>query len=157
VKPHITLMRHHIAGKVAEIAFILDEVVSTDWEDSKASTVIAPRNRSSDDGYHPVSRRLRHLTLLAWVSAAGDGLTPMISSRAPIRDSLWGHGFNRMKTRWCATKPPQISTRSYVMRISLSRLFRIEPVCVFARTGAALSAPPADHDFQYLDHGVPSH
>jgi hypothetical protein len=42
-----------------------------------------------DDVYHSVARRYGHVTLLACVSAAGDALTPMVSSGAEIPDSIW--------------------------------------------------------------------
>jgi hypothetical protein len=39
-----------------------------------------------------VSRRYRHLALLACVSAGGDALTPMVLTSSPIRDGIWSTG-----------------------------------------------------------------
>jgi hypothetical protein len=45
-----------------------------------------------EDVDHPLSRKFKHLSLLACVSAAGDSLTPLVVSASAIRDSLWSNG-----------------------------------------------------------------
>jgi hypothetical protein len=82
-------MKSVVAGKFTEFVFNLDEVGSSDWEDWKPRKVIVPRTVSQDNVYHSVSRRYRHLTLLACVSAGGDTLTPMVLTGFPIRDEIW--------------------------------------------------------------------
>jgi hypothetical protein len=78
-----------VARKFAELIFNLDEVGPSDWEDPKPRKVIAPRTVSPDEVYHLVSRRYRHLTLLACVSAGGDALTPMVLTSSRVRDDIW--------------------------------------------------------------------
>jgi hypothetical protein len=85
-------MKSIVAEKFAELVFNLDEVGSSDWEDRKPRRVIAPRTVSPDDVYHPVSRRYRHLTFLACVSAGGDALTPIVLTSSLIRDDIWSTG-----------------------------------------------------------------
>jgi hypothetical protein len=95
LEDHIRLMREHITGKFSELVFNLDEVGSSDWEDRKPRKVIAPLDVAAGNVFHPVSRKYRHVTLLACVSAAGDALTPMIISQTPVRDSLWRQGLRQ--------------------------------------------------------------
>jgi hypothetical protein len=92
LEEHFQLMKSVVEGKLSELVFNLDEVGFSDWEDRKPRTVIVPPSVSPDDVYHPVSRKYRHSTLLACVSAAGDALTPMIIVGSIIPDSLWDNG-----------------------------------------------------------------
>jgi hypothetical protein len=87
VESHIVLMRMHIMGRFSWMVFNLDEVGSSDWDDSKPRIVLAPVTVSAGEAFHSVSRRYRYVTLLTCVSAAGDALTPMIISQTPVRDS----------------------------------------------------------------------
>jgi hypothetical protein len=95
LEAHIALMRTHVTGRFSEIVFNLDELGSSDWEDRKPRKVLAPVAVSAGEMFHSVSRRYRHVTLLACVSAAGDALTPMIISQAPVRDSLWSRSLRQ--------------------------------------------------------------
>ena len=92
LEEHIQTMKIHVAGRFSELIFNLDELGSADWEDRKVKKVIVPADVRKEDVYHAVSRRHRHVTLLACVSAAGDALTPMLITGNTIRESLWGHG-----------------------------------------------------------------
>jgi hypothetical protein len=82
------LLKAHLTGKVAELVFNLDELGSADCEDRKAQKVIVPAGVAKEDVYHPVSRRYRHMTLLAGLSASGDALTPLVIAASPISDAL---------------------------------------------------------------------
>jgi hypothetical protein len=66
----------------------LDELGSADWEDRKATKVIVPAGEAKEEVDHPVSRRHRHMTLLACVSASGDALTPLVITASLISDAL---------------------------------------------------------------------
>jgi hypothetical protein len=94
LEEHIQTMKVkvHVAGKFSELVFNLDELGSADWEDCKVKKVIVPADVHKEDVYHAVSRRHRHITLLAYVSAAGDALTPMLITGNPILESLWSRG-----------------------------------------------------------------
>jgi hypothetical protein len=76
LEEHIHLLKTHITGKVADLVFNLDELDSADWDDRKAKKGITPDGLAQEDVSHAVSRRHRQMTLLAYVSAAGDALTP---------------------------------------------------------------------------------
>jgi hypothetical protein len=92
LEEHIQTMKVHVAGKFSELVFNLDELGSADWEDCKAKKVVVPADVRKEDVYHAVSRRHRHVTLLACVSPAGDALTPMLITGNPILESLWSRG-----------------------------------------------------------------
>jgi hypothetical protein len=89
LEEHVPLAKLVIAGQFSELVFNLDEVSSSDWDARKPKKMILPRSVRPDDVYHSVSRRYRHVTLLACIAAAGDTLTPMIISVSPIPASLW--------------------------------------------------------------------
>jgi hypothetical protein len=72
LEEHIQLAKLVIAGKFSELVFNLDEVGCPDWEDQKPKKVIVSRSVSPDGVYHSVSRRYRHVTLLACITATGD-------------------------------------------------------------------------------------
>jgi hypothetical protein len=95
LEDHIRVLEKHIAGKLAELVFNLDELGSADWEDRRAKKVIAPANVRREDVHHPVSRRHRHTTILACVSAAGDALTPLLITGSPIPETLWSRGLRQ--------------------------------------------------------------
>jgi hypothetical protein len=92
---HIALMRTHLIRKLCELVFNLGEVGSSDREDRARKKVIVPRAASRDAIYHVVSRRYQNMTLLAFISASCDALTPMIISQAPIRDCSWSRGLRQ--------------------------------------------------------------
>jgi hypothetical protein len=89
------LLRIHLTGKVAELVFDLDELGSADCEDRKAKKVTVPAGVAKEDVYHPVSRRHRHMTLFACVSASGDVLTPLVIPASPISGALWRRGLRQ--------------------------------------------------------------
>jgi hypothetical protein len=95
LEEHIRTLHAHVAGKFAELVFNLDELGSADWEDRKIKKVIASSSVRKEDVFHAVSRRHRHTTLLACLSAAGDSLTPMIVTASAIRPSLWARGLRQ--------------------------------------------------------------
>jgi hypothetical protein len=84
LEDHIRILHTHITGRVAELVFNLDELGSADWDDRKAKKVIAPAGVPREDVHHPLSRRHRHTTLLACVSASGDALIPLLITGSPI-------------------------------------------------------------------------
>jgi hypothetical protein len=69
---------------VAELVFNLDEVGISDWEDRKTKTVIVPATMRGQMIHHEISRTVRHISVIACVSAAGESLTPdIITFQAP--------------------------------------------------------------------------
>jgi hypothetical protein len=58
--------------------FNLDEVGISDWEDRKTKTVIVPAMMRGQTIHHEISRTVKHISVIAWVSAAGESLTPYV-------------------------------------------------------------------------------
>jgi hypothetical protein len=100
----------HLTGKVGELVLNLDELGSADWEDRKPKKVIAPAAVRKEDVYHPASRRHRHATLLACVSASGDALTSLIITAAPVRDALWSRGLRQDEDAMIRQRSPAYIT-----------------------------------------------
>jgi hypothetical protein len=62
----------------------LDEVGISDWEDRKTKIVIVPPTMRGQAIHHEISRTVKHISVIACVSAAGESFTPyIITSQAP--------------------------------------------------------------------------
>jgi hypothetical protein len=74
-----------IQGRVTELVFNLDEVGISDWEDRKTKKVIALAAMFGQTIHHAVSRRVKHISVIACLSAAGESLlhSIMISQNSP--------------------------------------------------------------------------
>jgi hypothetical protein len=71
---------------VAELVFNRDEVGTSDWEDhkTKTKTCIVPATMRGQTIHHEISRTVKHISLIACISAAGESFTPyIITSQAP--------------------------------------------------------------------------
>jgi hypothetical protein len=110
---HIHILKIHVVGKVVELVFNLDELGSADWEDRKVKKIIAPAGVAKRDVYHPVSRRHRHMTLLACVSAAGDALTPLVITASPVIASLWSRGLRQGEDAMVHRRSPPYITEEF--------------------------------------------
>jgi hypothetical protein len=109
LEEHLYILQVHLAGKCAELVFNLDELDSADWEDRKIRKVIAPAAVRKEDVYHSESRRPRHMTLLACVSAAGDAITPMLITTTSIHASLWSRGLRQNEDVMVRRRTPAYS------------------------------------------------
>jgi hypothetical protein len=159
LEAHIGNMKNIVEGKFSELVFNLDEVGSSDWEDRKPRKVIAPRSVSPHDVFHPVSRKYRHLTLLACVSAAGTSLTPMVLTSCPIRDSLWTTGLRQNQDVLIRFRNPAYMTEDlfyeyliyvfipYVRTIRCNPIFANEP-CILLMD--SFSAHTSERNLQLL-------
>jgi hypothetical protein len=78
-------LKEHIHGRVAELVSNLDEVGISDWEDRKTKTVIVPGTMHGQTKHHEISRTVKHISVIACVSAAGESLTPSLPSGARTR------------------------------------------------------------------------
>jgi hypothetical protein len=67
-------LHEYIQGCVAEFVFNLDEVGISDWEDRKTKKVIALATMFGQTIYHGVSRNVKHISVIACLSAAGQSL-----------------------------------------------------------------------------------
>jgi hypothetical protein len=74
-----------VQGRPIELVFNLDEVRISEWEDRKPKKVLVPISMRGQTVHHKVNRNLKHVLVLACVSAAGESLMPYISTS---QDSL---------------------------------------------------------------------
>jgi hypothetical protein len=103
---------------VAERVFNLDEVGISDWEDRKTKTVIVPATMRGHTIHHEISRTVKHISVIACVSAAGESLTPyIITSQAPtsVQERLKKEGV-RFGTDFVfrSNPKPYINTESFL-------------------------------------------
>jgi hypothetical protein len=84
-----------VHGCRAELVFNLDEVGISDWEDRQSRRVIVPVSAREQTIHHKINRRLKHLSIIACVSAAGESLMPYVvtsQDSLPVREALKKHG-----------------------------------------------------------------
>jgi hypothetical protein len=63
---------------VTELAFDLDKVGISDWEDRKTKAVIVPLTMRGQTIHHEISRTVKHISVSACVSTTEESLTPYI-------------------------------------------------------------------------------
>jgi hypothetical protein len=71
-------LKEHVRGCVAELVFNSKEVGISDWEDCKTKTVIVPAMSSGQTIDHEKSRAVKHVSVIACISAAEESLSPYI-------------------------------------------------------------------------------
>jgi hypothetical protein len=71
-------LNKHVQGCVSELIFNLDEVGISDWDDCKTRRVVLPATMDVRPIHHAVSRNVKHIPVIACVSAAGESLMPYI-------------------------------------------------------------------------------
>jgi hypothetical protein len=84
----VRCIAQHVQGRPTELAFNYDEVGISEREDRKVKkkNVIVPRSSRGETIHHKINRRLKHLSVIPCVSAAGESLTPYIvtSQDSPV-------------------------------------------------------------------------
>jgi NADH:ubiquinone oxidoreductase subunit len=74
-------MHEAVQGRPANVVFNLDEVQISDWEDRQRKKVVVPRTAALHSIHHRLSRSVKHISVVACVSASGTCLTPyMVTS-----------------------------------------------------------------------------
>jgi hypothetical protein len=134
LEEHIQFLKTHLTGKVAELVSNSDELGPADWEDRKAKKVIGPAGDAKEDVYPPVSRRHRHMTLLACVSALGDALTPLVATVSPISDALWRRGLRQGEDASFPHRSPAYITKKLFYKC-ISNVCRSDLLAVRDRPG----------------------
>jgi hypothetical protein len=61
-----------------ELVFNLDEVGMSEWEDRQERKVIVPRTMEDQTIHHRESRSVRHISIITFITAGGESLTPYI-------------------------------------------------------------------------------
>jgi hypothetical protein len=68
--------RDHIHNACAELLFNLEEIGISEWEDRRARRVIVPSVMRGQTILHGVHRNLKHMSVVAFIFAAGEHMTP---------------------------------------------------------------------------------
>jgi hypothetical protein len=68
--------RHHVHGSCVELIFNLDEVGTSEWEDRVQRRVIIPSAMRGQTIFHGIHCNLKHISVVACISAAGEHMTP---------------------------------------------------------------------------------
>jgi hypothetical protein len=87
-------LNKHVQGCISELVFNLDEVGIPDWEDRNARRVVVVATMDGRPIRHAVSRNVKHMSVIAWASAAGESLMPYIitSQNSPaVQEQLRQH------------------------------------------------------------------
>jgi hypothetical protein len=80
--PHVFLdqtvrsMHEAVQGRPAHLVFNLDEVGISDGEDGQRKKMVVPRTAVLHSIHHRFSRSVKHISVVACISASGACLTP---------------------------------------------------------------------------------
>jgi hypothetical protein len=70
--------RDHVHNACAELVFNLDEIGMTEWEDRSERRVIVPSTMRGQTIYHAVHSNLKHIFVVACISAAREHMKPFL-------------------------------------------------------------------------------
>jgi hypothetical protein len=124
---------------VVELVFNLDEVGISNWENRKAKTVIVPATMHGQTIHHEISRAVKHISVIACVSAAGESLTPYIvtsQTSTPVQEQLTKQGV-RLGTDLVLTSNPKPYINAeifldYIRTVSLPNLAELRTLDAFS-------------------------
>lgn len=141
----VRCLTHFVHGCVAELVFNLDEVGISDWEDRTTRKVIVPLSARDQAIHHKINRALKHVSVIACVSAAGESLMPYIvtSQDSPkLRQQLKTHGV-RFGTDFVlkSRAKPYINAEifsEYIRTVFVPNLNELRSLEQFAREEAVL-------------------
>jgi hypothetical protein len=91
----ISCLREFVQTIKAELVFNLDEVGMSDWEARKDKKVVLPTGLNDQTIHHRVSRNVKHISIIACISAGGESLTPYIvtlQDSERVREKLKSRG-----------------------------------------------------------------
>jgi hypothetical protein len=91
----VRCLTQFVQGCVAELVFNLDEVGISEWEDRTTKKVIIPVSARDRTIHHKINRALKHVSVIACVSAARESLMPYIvtsQDSAKLREQLKKRG-----------------------------------------------------------------
>jgi hypothetical protein len=83
--------RNHVHNACAELIFHLGEIGVNEWEDRSEWRVIVPSTMKGQTIYHTVHRNLKHISVVACISVAGEHITSFWFARRgmpPWRESV---------------------------------------------------------------------
>jgi hypothetical protein len=88
-------LNKYAQGCVAESVLNLDKVSISNWEDRKTTTVLVPTTMHRQMIHHGISRTIKHISVTACVSAAGESLALYMTTSqdsVSVREELKKHG-----------------------------------------------------------------
>jgi hypothetical protein len=140
-------LNEYVQGSTAELVFNLDEVGISDWEDRKARKIVVPAALCGrrDTIHHGISRKAKHISVIACVFVAEESLTPdnIASQDSPSdREQLKKHDVRfRTDLIMKSNAKRYISAEiflDYVQTVFLSNLAELRRLDEFAEEMAVL-------------------
>jgi hypothetical protein len=89
---YIDLVKKHIVGVRSRLVYNLDETGCSDWEIGKSFEGIIPSSMPAGSIHFPVTRKVKHQTMLVAINAAGEALCPLIVTSDPITKRVFRDG-----------------------------------------------------------------
>jgi hypothetical protein len=87
-------LNEHVQECTAELVINLNEIGISDWEDRKMRNVVVMATMRGQMIHHGISRTVKHISVIAYVSAACESPTPYIISSedcALVQEQLKKH------------------------------------------------------------------
>jgi hypothetical protein len=115
----IRCLRGYVHRMKKELVFNHDEVDMSKWEDRKPKKVIILKTIAEETVHHRVSRGVKHISIIAYITAIGESLTPYIVTSQdfePFRKRLMRQGV-RMDVDFVLK---QRSNRTWIQIFALS-------------------------------------
>jgi hypothetical protein len=70
--------RDHVHNPCLELVFNFDKIGISEWKDRRERRVIIPLAMREQMFFHGVHRNLKHISVMAWISAAGEHMAPFL-------------------------------------------------------------------------------
>jgi hypothetical protein len=80
-------IKTHLQNACAELVFNLNEIGISEWEDRIARKVIVPSTMRNETIFHGIHGWLKHVSVVACISASGDHMIPFVVS-SQVNDAL---------------------------------------------------------------------
>jgi hypothetical protein len=74
----VRCINEFVNGLPTQFIFNLDETGISEWEDRASKSAIVPKSLSVQNVHHTINRNLKHVSVIACISAARESLTPYI-------------------------------------------------------------------------------
>lgn len=140
LEQHITNTKNVVANCCSELLLNLDEVGASEYEDQTTKKVIVSSETDPHGVQHPVSRTIKHQTLLATITASGSYLPPMLITSTDISQQMMRKGYRQNQKFFFRTRKPPYMTadlfKEYIQYV-------IIPYVQYVRSQPQYSGEPA--------------
>jgi hypothetical protein len=90
---YLELVKQHVIGVHPRLIYNIDEKGFSDWEERKSLRGIVPAPMEGNQIHFPVTRKIKHQTMLVCINTGGETLCPLIVTSDPatkwvFRDSI---------------------------------------------------------------------